>query len=130
MTLSPIILFVYNRPKHTAETVEALKKNELASESVLYVFADGIKKDASEEQIEQIREVRNNICIVTHSGVNLEVYTNTSKSPINIKYIPSLYFSSIDSYSELLRNHFFYSSLRNINTYSYISSMHGSIKMN
>ena len=41
MTLSPIILFVYKRPKHTAETVEALKKNELASESVLYVFADG-----------------------------------------------------------------------------------------
>ena len=65
MTLSPIILFVYNRPKHTAETVEALKKNELASESVLYVFADGIKKDASEEQIEQIREVRNYIHTIT-----------------------------------------------------------------
>jgi hypothetical protein len=65
MTLSPIILFVYNRPKHTAETVEALKKNEFASESVLYVFSDGAKEDATEEQKNKIREIRNYIHTIT-----------------------------------------------------------------
>ncbi len=56
--LAPIILFVYNRPWHTRQTVEALQKNELASESVLYVFADGPKLDATEEQINEIVQTR------------------------------------------------------------------------
>ena len=50
--LAPIILFVYNRPEHTKKTIEALKKNELASESVLYVFSDGAKDDATETEDE------------------------------------------------------------------------------
>ena len=28
--LAPIVLFVYNRPDHTRQTVEALQKNEFA----------------------------------------------------------------------------------------------------
>jgi len=36
--LSPIVLFVYNRPWHTRQTVEALQKNELAEESELFIF--------------------------------------------------------------------------------------------
>lgn len=59
--LSPIILFVYNRPWHTQQTVEALQKNELASESVLYIFADGEKPNATDEQKENIAKVRNYI---------------------------------------------------------------------
>lgn len=58
MTVAPIVLFVYNRPWHTQKTVEALQKNDLASESDLYIFADGPKKDATEEQKEKIRQVR------------------------------------------------------------------------
>lgn len=57
-SLAPIILFVYNRPEHTRKTVEALQKNELASESILYVFADGIKKCMKQEEKEKIAEVR------------------------------------------------------------------------
>ena len=57
-TLAPIILFVYNRPEYTKRTVEALKRNEHASESELFVFADGPKEDASEEQHNKIRQVR------------------------------------------------------------------------
>lgn len=60
-TLAPIILFVYNRPKHTQKTVEALLRNELASDSILYVFADGLKPDASSEQQEKLRAVRSYI---------------------------------------------------------------------
>lgn len=56
--LSPIVLFVYNRPWHTKQTVEALKRNELAEESVLFVYADGPKPGATEEQLNKIRETR------------------------------------------------------------------------
>lgn len=58
MSLAPIILFVYNRPWHTQQTVEALQKNELAAESDLFIFADGPKSDATEECIAKIAEVR------------------------------------------------------------------------
>ena len=58
MVLAPIILFVYNRPWHTQQTVEALQKNELAAESELFIFADGPKVNATEEQKEKIRQVR------------------------------------------------------------------------
>lgn len=58
MNLSPIVLFVYNRPWHTQRTVEALQKCELAAESDLYIFADGPQKNASEEVLNQVAEVR------------------------------------------------------------------------
>ncbi len=63
--LAPIILFVYNRPEHTKKTIEALKKNEFASKSVLYVFSDGAKENATEEQKKKIREIRNYIHTIT-----------------------------------------------------------------
>jgi hypothetical protein len=56
MKLAPIILFVYNRPKHTKKTVEALKKNKLAKESILYVFSDGPKKEDDTHKIKKVRE--------------------------------------------------------------------------
>jgi hypothetical protein len=31
--LAPVVLFVYNRPKHTIQTLEALRKNELAEQT-------------------------------------------------------------------------------------------------
>ena len=56
--LSPIIVFTYNRPIHTEKTLNALMQNELASESVLYVYCDGVKENATEEQREKIKQVR------------------------------------------------------------------------
>lgn len=56
--LAPIVLFVYNRPFHTRQTLEFLSRNELADDSLLYVFADGPKENASVEQLKNIREVR------------------------------------------------------------------------
>jgi hypothetical protein len=58
MNLAPVTLFVFNRPLHTRQTVEALLRNELASESDLIVFSDAPK---SEAQTEAVREVRNYI---------------------------------------------------------------------
>ncbi|MDD3320926.1 MAG: glycosyl transferase [Paludibacter sp.] len=56
--LAPIILFVYNRPLHTEKTLNALKNNNLASESVLYIYCDGPKKEATAETVQLINEVR------------------------------------------------------------------------
>lgn len=55
---APIILFVYNRPQHTLQTLNALQNNELSKDSVLYIFADGIKENASSETIQKINETR------------------------------------------------------------------------
>lgn len=55
---APIVVFCYNRPKHIERTLEALSKNILADESTLYIFCDGPKKDASEEQRNKIGQVR------------------------------------------------------------------------
>ena len=44
MTLSPIALFVYNRPEHTRKMLESLMANAELSDSPLYVFCDGAKR--------------------------------------------------------------------------------------
>lgn len=54
--LAPIILFVYNRPRHTKQTVEALQKNYLASESELYIYSDGPKNERSAEGVNKVRQ--------------------------------------------------------------------------
>lgn len=56
--LAPIALFVYNRPDHLRQTLKALEQNLLASESELYIFADGVKANASEDVLKRIAEVR------------------------------------------------------------------------
>jgi len=53
--LAPIVLFVYNRPDHTKRTIEALQKNELASESELYIYSDAPKNKEDEKQVKEVR---------------------------------------------------------------------------
>lgn len=53
--LAPIVLFVFARPDHTRRTVDALKQNELAQKSDLFIFSDAPK---SEAQAGAVREVR------------------------------------------------------------------------
>jgi Glycosyl transferase family 2 len=57
--LAPIILFVYNRPDHTEKTLNALKENKYIEESELYVYSDGIKDEADENNKSKILQVRN-----------------------------------------------------------------------
>ena len=57
-SLAPIIVFCYNRPWHVEQTLEALSRNELADQSVLYIYCDGPKVDASDEMQQRIAEVR------------------------------------------------------------------------
>ena len=60
--LSPICLFVYNRLWHTMQTIEALKNNNLASKSELFIFSDGAKNN---EAIPAVSEVRSYIQTIT-----------------------------------------------------------------
>ncbi len=53
--LAPIILSVYNRPWHTKKTIEALKNNELAGESDLFIFADNTVDDKNKESVDAVR---------------------------------------------------------------------------
>ena len=53
---SPIALFVYNRPWHTRQAVEALQKNELAKESELIVYCDGAKSDEDKKDVLLVRD--------------------------------------------------------------------------
>jgi hypothetical protein len=77
-TLAPIVLFVYNRPSHTLKTLESLKENKLASDSILYVFSDGPKEDDTKENTDKISEVRKIIKSITWSK---ELILN--ESPVN-----------------------------------------------
>ena len=56
--LAPILLFVYNRPEHTLQTLDALANNVFASDSDLIVYADGPKENASADQIKKIQQTR------------------------------------------------------------------------
>ena len=56
MKLAPIALFVYNRPAHTRQTVEALLKNVFAGESDLIIFSDAPKKPEAALAVLEVRE--------------------------------------------------------------------------
>lgn len=52
---APIALFVYNRREQTQRTVAALLRNELAAESDLFVFCDGVKNAAASGAVQEVR---------------------------------------------------------------------------
>jgi len=61
MNLAPIALFTYNRPWHTQQTVEALQKNKLASESELFIYSDDAKNDDARVSVDEVRKYIDNI---------------------------------------------------------------------
>ena len=63
--LAPIVLFVYNRPDHTAQTIAALQANKLAPQSDLIIFSDGAKKPQHNKNVIAVREL-----ITTVTGFN------------------------------------------------------------
>ena len=56
--LAPIIVFCYNRADHLCKTLGWLQANKHAAESTLYVFCDGPKANATDEQIKKIEATR------------------------------------------------------------------------
>ncbi|WP_374951824.1 sugar transferase [Mucilaginibacter sp.] len=55
--LAPIALFVYNRPDHTRRTISYLQKNELASDSRLFIFSDGERTEKDRAAVTEVREL-------------------------------------------------------------------------
>lgn len=58
--LSPLLLFVYNRPVHTKKTLDALALNNKAKESILYIYSDYAKKNTDLESVSSVREIIKN----------------------------------------------------------------------
>lgn len=55
-TYAPIVLFTFNRSSHTQRTVEALQRNEGASDSELFVFCDGPRNQDDRASVNEVRE--------------------------------------------------------------------------
>lgn len=53
----PIVLFTYNRPTHTAQTIASLLQNPVAGEFELFVFADGAKNAEDKPKVEAVRAI-------------------------------------------------------------------------
>jgi FkbM family methyltransferase len=56
MNFAPIALFAYARLDHTRRTIEALRRNDGAAESDLYIFADGPKGSGDEAAVAEVRD--------------------------------------------------------------------------
>lgn len=52
---APIALFVYNRLRHTQETVRSLLANKYAPESDLFVYSDAPKLEEQRKSVEEVR---------------------------------------------------------------------------
>lgn len=61
MKLAPITIFVYNRPAHIRQTIEALMKNKLAKKSELFIFSDGPKNNEDQKKVNEVRKYIKNI---------------------------------------------------------------------
>jgi len=55
---SPIALFVFNRPTHTKKVLDKLALNKEAKNSELFVFCDGLKRNASDALKIAVQETR------------------------------------------------------------------------
>lgn len=65
--LAPIVIFAYNRADHLRKTLTWLGQNELANQSMLYIYCDGAKPNATEEQLAKVlaaRQVVHEVAVV------------------------------------------------------------------
>lgn len=61
MDLAPIVMFTFNRLEHTKKTIEALKKNNFAKESEIFIFSDGPRNEQEKLKVNEVRKFINNI---------------------------------------------------------------------
>jgi len=55
VSYAPVLLFVYNRPRHTRLTVEALQNNTFAAGSDLVVYSDAPRKPEAAAAVQEVR---------------------------------------------------------------------------
>lgn len=61
MSTAPVLLFTYNRPSHTRQTLEALMNNELCDETELFIFSDGYKDNSDKKEVLKVRKLIHSI---------------------------------------------------------------------
>lgn len=54
--LSPVVIFCYQRVKHTKLLIESLLKNYESKETILYIFSDGYKNYLDKFNVEKVRK--------------------------------------------------------------------------
>lgn len=57
--LAPIVLFVFARPNHTRQTLQALSANVLAQQSDLIIYSDAARNKTEEKSVSDVRELIN-----------------------------------------------------------------------
>lgn len=72
---TPVVLFTYNRLDETVKTIEALQRNTLALNTILYIFCDGARSEDDVEAVNLVRKFVKQISgfkeiIVNFSDVN------------------------------------------------------------
>lgn len=80
--LAPIVFFAYNRPEHTSRALSALKDNQLIEHTILHIYVDGPKINATEEQKNNIKNV---IEIVRAVNWTKEVHLHISENNIGCR---------------------------------------------
>ena len=54
-TLSPVVLFAYNRLDHTIKCIEYLKNNYLCEKTILFIVSDGPKNENDKKSVDEVR---------------------------------------------------------------------------
>lgn len=58
---SPVVLFAFNRPDHLSRTLDALRANELASETDLFVYSDAARTPDETGAVQAVRSLVRNV---------------------------------------------------------------------
>jgi hypothetical protein len=97
---APVVLFVYNRPEHTLQTLEALSQNELADQTNLVVYADGPKENASQKELDAIRRVKQ-IILSKKWCENVELITSSKNKGLATSVIDGVT-ETINKYGKVI----------------------------
>lgn len=60
-TLSPVLIFVYNRPEHVQRLLQSLRTNKEAAQSQLFIYSDGPRDEASSDGVKKVRKLLQDI---------------------------------------------------------------------
>lgn len=87
--LAPIVLFVYNRPDHTRLTINALLENNLAIDSILYIYSDAAKRDEDNLKVNAVREIIRKVngfksVVVIEADINLGLAASIIKGVTDV----------------------------------------------
>lgn len=93
---APVAFFAFNRPEHTARTLEALANNDLACKTVLHIFCDGPRSMEDEKKVEETRK----ICKKTKGFAEINIYEQNANQGLANSLIKGI--STIFEVSEKL----------------------------